>query len=144
SAAYVSNNCDERKCEDISPFEDIGNIEFLPNKEQLSRICPNALRYIVCLLDNIKDCTGMGIAELTTSSNETLATESKLFLGIGSIFADLCDEDSSFHRDYVASVDCVSRFIEEGPGPNCKIGGGGSDNLETLDISHEDEELQCL
>ncbi|GFS61703.1 hypothetical protein NPIL_492461 [Nephila pilipes] len=48
SAAYVSNNCDERKCEDISPFEDIGNIEFLPNKEQLSRICPLRCKCGLC------------------------------------------------------------------------------------------------
>ncbi|GFS91734.1 hypothetical protein NPIL_584381, partial [Nephila pilipes] len=57
----------------------------------------NYKRSIDCLLDTIRDCNEMGIEEVTMW-NGSLRLNSKLPWTIGSIFANLCDEDSAFRR----------------------------------------------
>ncbi|GFS64301.1 hypothetical protein NPIL_234541, partial [Nephila pilipes] len=57
----------------------------------------NSKRSIDCLLDTIRDCNEMGIEEVTMM-NGSLRLNSKFASAIGRLSANLCDEDSSFHR----------------------------------------------
>ncbi|GFR22063.1 uncharacterized protein TNCT_633011 [Trichonephila clavata] len=118
AVADVYTYCDETQCDEFSPMAQVGQIRMFPNKEQVSKLCPIALRYITCTLDTIKECTGNGIEELM--ANDSVSEPERILLSIGSLLADLCDVDSSFHKDYMASVDCVARVVDEEPTPECK------------------------
>ncbi|GFS47815.1 histone-lysine N-methyltransferase SETMAR [Trichonephila clavipes] len=94
--ADLYSNCHENQCDEFSPIGHVDDIKMFPNKEQVAKLCPIVLRYITCMLDTVKECTGMGIEEL--KSNDSVSEHEIFLLSVGNLFADLCDEDSSFHK----------------------------------------------
>ncbi|GFS61705.1 uncharacterized protein NPIL_492471 [Nephila pilipes] len=119
SSANLLNHCDPERCSDLSPLEELEDVKFLPSEEDLKRICPSFLKYIDCEMDNVKECNGVGIEELALSPNRTIAGLSSLLLNIGSLAADICDENTVLHQDYVTSVDCFKEHKENLFGDEC-------------------------
>ncbi|GBN69511.1 hypothetical protein AVEN_220074-1 [Araneus ventricosus] len=104
--------CSDDHCEDRVLADELMAVKFLPNNEQLGILCPKVLTYLECEKDFF-ECPGRSLEELASSSDKTEATRAKAMLGGMSLVRDLCDEDSSFHHDYLGSVDCFRGFIEE-------------------------------
>ncbi|GFS47822.1 uncharacterized protein TNCV_3598281 [Trichonephila clavipes] len=103
------------------------NVENVSNIQSFTRHRPRPtfgslqglLKFIDCEFDNIKDCNGIGIEELAMSPNATIAGLSSLFLNIASLSADLCDEDTLIHQDYIAHSDCLKEFFTSANGMEC-------------------------
>ncbi|GFQ84925.1 uncharacterized protein TNCT_227451 [Trichonephila clavata] len=148
-ATHLSD-CSGDQCEEFSPMRQLNEIRKFPNKEQLAVLCPIAFKYIECTFDTIKECTGIDIEELML--NESLSEWNMFLVSMESLLVDLCDEDSSFHKDYIASADCVWRVIDEEPNPECELQGikRGREFLNATGISPEDmdenqrAEINCL
>ncbi|GFQ84924.1 uncharacterized protein TNCT_227441 [Trichonephila clavata] len=148
-ATHLSN-CGAFQCEEFSPMRQLQEIRKFPNSEQVKELCPIALKYIECIINTTKECTGMSIEELML--NESLSEADRFVVSVGRLLVDLCDEDSSFHKDYMASADCVWRVIDEEPNPECKLQGikRGTEFLNAMGISPEEmdenqrAEINCL
>ncbi|GFS84520.1 uncharacterized protein NPIL_448111, partial [Nephila pilipes] len=97
-SANLLNFCNPEKCKALQPLKDLQDVQYLPDAEDLKRICPRFLKFLDCEFDNIKECNGVGIAELALSPNRTIAGISTLLLNIGSVAADACDENTALHR----------------------------------------------
>ncbi|GFQ78022.1 uncharacterized protein TNCT_692081 [Trichonephila clavata] len=150
SSANFLNYCNEEKCFDLSPFEELQELNFLPDKEDLKKICPKLLKFLDCEFENIEECNGVGIEELALSPNESVAALSSLLLTIGSISADICNENTVLHHEYIANLDCFRTFFTESFGDECeessqRITLGFSDFMKS---SEEDEEstkfISCM
>ncbi|GFS89760.1 uncharacterized protein NPIL_452641 [Nephila pilipes] len=142
STAFDLNSCDLKHCDGESEFDDFVEKEDLPTKEDLARLCPKALNYVVCRMSRMEECLEMGTEELMKSVDESQSKETLIFLFIANILDTLCDEDTTFHQDYIASVDCISRVIDEGPNEECRlIGDLKLIDLLTSNMNSIDEEV---
>ncbi|GBM26016.1 hypothetical protein AVEN_141975-1 [Araneus ventricosus] len=103
--------CSDDHCKDQALANELMAVKFLPNNEQLGTLCPKVLTFLECEKDFF-ECPGRSLDELASSSNKTEARRAKAMLSGMSFVLDLCDEDSSFHHDYIGSVDCFRGFIE--------------------------------
>ncbi|CAL1270112.1 unnamed protein product [Larinioides sclopetarius] len=104
--------CSDDHCKDPSLPGELIAVNFLPNEKQLGRLCPKVLSFLECERDFL-ECPGRTLEELATSSDRREASGAKGMLGSLSLVRDLCDEDSSFNHDYLASVDCFRDVFEE-------------------------------
>ncbi|GFR33453.1 uncharacterized protein TNCT_72871, partial [Trichonephila clavata] len=83
-------------------------------------------------------------------ANDSVSEPERVLLSIGSLLADLCDVDSSFHKDYMASVDCIARVVDEEPTPECKHERMtiGTEFLNAVGLDDMDEnqkaDISCL
>ncbi|GBM04604.1 hypothetical protein AVEN_75567-1 [Araneus ventricosus] len=111
SIALGGNRCDYSKCKDSNPFEELGEVRFMPNAQQLREYCPKMLRFLDCNIDAVQSCAGKTIDELAASSNQSGAEEIAALLGIGSLVRDLCNPHSTLHKDYVANIECFRGFV---------------------------------
>ncbi|PRD36728.1 UNVERIFIED_CONTAM: hypothetical protein NCL1_07648 [Trichonephila clavipes] len=150
SSANFLNYCNEEKCSDLSPFEELEELNFLPDKEDLKKICPNLLKFLDCEFENIEECNGVGIEELALSPNESVAALSSLLLTLGSISADICNENTILHQEYITNLDCFREFFTTSLGDECEEGSqklalGFSDFMK---LPEEDDEstkfISCM
>ncbi|GFY53371.1 uncharacterized protein TNIN_112601 [Trichonephila inaurata madagascariensis] len=146
SSANFLNDCNPGKCLNLSPFEELREVRFLPNKEELQRICPGVSKFIDCEFDNVKDCNGIGIEELAMSSNATIAAFTSMFLNIASLSADLCDENTLIHQEYIEHLDCLREFFTKTCGMECfkesrKLARGFYDSLSVSEDDVDSEQF---
>ncbi|GFR22065.1 uncharacterized protein TNCT_633021 [Trichonephila clavata] len=150
SSANFLNDCNPRKCLELSPFEELREVGFLPNKEELRRICPNVSMFMDCEFDNVKDCIGIGVEELAMSPNATIASFASMFLNIASLSADLCNENTPIHQEYIAHLDCLREFFTSTCGMECfresrKLANGFYDSLSISEDEFETEQfISCV
>ncbi|GFQ78024.1 uncharacterized protein TNCT_692091 [Trichonephila clavata] len=143
SSANFLNHCNRDKCTDLAPLDELKKVKFLPDEDDLKRICPDGLKFIDCEFDNIKDCNGVGIEELAMSPNKTVAMLSSLLLNVGSLAAEICDEETLMHQEYIASVDCFREYFPNNENNEClkesrELALGF---YESLNVPEDDEEI---
>ncbi|GBM04611.1 hypothetical protein AVEN_75572-1 [Araneus ventricosus] len=102
--------CSDARCKDPVLANELLQVSFLPNKEELRTLCPKVMTFLECERD-FMECPGQSLDELATSTDKLEAAKAKgMLAGIG-LVRDMCDEDSSFHTDYVASVSCYREHL---------------------------------
>ncbi|CAL1270115.1 unnamed protein product [Larinioides sclopetarius] len=102
--------CSDDHCKDISLANELLEVKFLPSGKQLGTLCPKVLTFLECEKEFIECSEGRSLEEFA-SSDEAKAEAARAMLNGISLIRDLCDEDSSFHNDYIVSVDCFRDFI---------------------------------
>ncbi|GFS47839.1 uncharacterized protein TNCV_3598401 [Trichonephila clavipes] len=143
SSANFLNHCNRDKCFDLALLDDLKQVKFLPDEDDLKRLCPGILKFIDCEFDNIKDCNGVGIEELAMSPNKSVATLSSILLNVGSLAAEICDEDNLMHQEYIASVNCFREYFPNNQRNECmkesrELALGF---YESLNVPEDDEEI---
>ncbi|GIY58012.1 uncharacterized protein CEXT_478421 [Caerostris extrusa] len=151
SVAFLRDRCDRTKCFDESPMKELYQVLFMPSKDQLLRLCPKILEYVACEFDTIKICVGQSLEDLATSSNRSVASFSSGLLGVRGLLRDVCDEESTLHKDYVAEIDCYRRYVAFGSmlcvDEARSVTNDFMDTVENLidhDTGNVNDELQCL
>ncbi|CAL1270110.1 unnamed protein product [Larinioides sclopetarius] len=102
--------CSDVHCQDPVLANELLQVSFLPNKEELRTLCPKVKIFLECRR-NFIECPGKSLEEMTTSSDKLESAMAKGMLGGIELVRELCDEDSSFHADYVASVSCYREYL---------------------------------
>ncbi|CAL1270119.1 unnamed protein product [Larinioides sclopetarius] len=114
SFAFGGQRCDYSRCRESNPFQDLGEVRFMPSAQQLREYCPKMLRFLDCNIDTIESCVGKTINDLAASGNQSVAEEVAAILGVGSLVRDLCNPHTTLHKDYVANIDCFRGFVIPG------------------------------
>ncbi|GIX92313.1 uncharacterized protein CDAR_621781 [Caerostris darwini] len=81
--------------------------QYLPNDEQLRDLCPKASQYTNCMIEEAETCLGRTVEEMERCSHPTFG---KMLSGGRSLARDICDENSQFRQDYLASRECYKGF----------------------------------
>ncbi|GIY89072.1 uncharacterized protein CEXT_112501 [Caerostris extrusa] len=108
----ISQACDYSACDSINPISEFFEVGFLPNKEQLLKLCPKTLQYFVCENRNVKTCTGKSIQELSLLDDQD-AKQFRMFLKLEKIVLEVCNENSTLHKDYVDTIECFRDFLRK-------------------------------
>ncbi|GIX92331.1 uncharacterized protein CDAR_621861 [Caerostris darwini] len=149
SLAFLRENCDSSKCESLSTVREIESLRFMPNEEQLNRLCPRTIQYMNCLIETMETCAGQTLEQLSTTGNATVAPIAKLIIDVRTLFNELCDESSTLHKEYVANIECIRGYIPFGP-RQCRqqVGVIAADLLQNIDIGEDNDvklaERTCL
>ncbi|XP_055949439.1 uncharacterized protein LOC129983818 [Argiope bruennichi] len=102
----IAFSCDQtRKCDKYSTIQELSDLKFTPNREQLLNLCPRTLQFFDCYFEEIQKCTVLSLPELAATGHE-LASE---MLKTKNLVVDICNENSSLHGDYAASIECMSQ-----------------------------------
>ncbi|GBM26014.1 hypothetical protein AVEN_141974-1 [Araneus ventricosus] len=114
SFAFGGERCDYSKCKESNPSDELEDVRYMPNAQQLREYCPKILRFLDCNIGTVQSCVGQSISDLAASSNQSVAEEVAALLGVGSLVRDLCNPHSTLHKDYVANIECFRGFIVVG------------------------------
>ncbi|XP_055950386.1 uncharacterized protein LOC129984518 [Argiope bruennichi] len=95
--------CGERKKCDDGTLREMIELDFFPNKEQLSRLCPKFLEFFDCYFAEVEKCILLSIPELAKTGHEFASQ----LLAARNFTVDLCNENSTLHNDYVSNIDCI-------------------------------------
>ncbi|GBM04610.1 hypothetical protein AVEN_75571-1 [Araneus ventricosus] len=98
--------CSDAHCKDPALGDELVQVGFLPNKEQLRTLCPKVISFLECERAFL-ECPGQSLDELAVSSDKIKRTEARRVLVGIDLIRNMCDEDSSFHNDY---VNCYRRY----------------------------------
>ncbi|XP_055950665.1 uncharacterized protein LOC129984742 isoform X2 [Argiope bruennichi] len=108
-SAFLDETCDT-DCDELSPIGDWRTEEVgcngtrsgcFPNLEQLRRLCPQTLNFLNCKSKAIETCEELAVVPKTN-----LSVLTKYSMSMENIARDLCNESSSFHQDYVSTINC--------------------------------------
>ncbi|GIY82615.1 uncharacterized protein CDAR_451931 [Caerostris darwini] len=113
--AIFGENCNTDKCESLNTMKELQPLRYMPNKEQLERLCPGTLQYIDCHIEVLESCTGQRILQLSSSSNKSVSGMSKIILNTRHLIREICDEDTTLHKDYIENIECFRGYISFGP-----------------------------
>ncbi|GBM04625.1 hypothetical protein AVEN_75582-1 [Araneus ventricosus] len=138
----IAFSCDEtRKCDEYSTIQELSDLNFTPNREQLLNLCPRTLQFFDCFFEEVQKCTVLSLPELAGTGHE-LASE---MLRTKNLIVDICNEDSSLHKDYAASIECI-RDVTNAQSPVCKddtekVVKGFLESRSLLDAGKDEEFL---
>ncbi|XP_055949932.1 uncharacterized protein LOC129984156 [Argiope bruennichi] len=102
--------CTDDHCKDPDLANELLKVQFLPNREELITLCPKVISFLECE-KGFFECPGKTLEEMAVSSVKEDVTTAKAMLGAMSLVRDVCDEDTSFHNDYLGSVECFRGFF---------------------------------
>ncbi|GBM04614.1 hypothetical protein AVEN_75575-1 [Araneus ventricosus] len=112
-STFLDETCDA-DCDNSSPVGDwrveklkciVANEACFPCSEQLRRLCPKTLQFLNCKSRALEDCE-----ELAAAPNTNLSVFTKYSMKMENIVRDVCNENSSFHKDYVSKINCYKRM----------------------------------
>ncbi|XP_055949779.1 uncharacterized protein LOC129984041 isoform X2 [Argiope bruennichi] len=134
---------------DEAPFEELAQLEYRPNREELLRLCPSILDFFNCYFRGVKNCLGREVEEIAESGDGIASSIAKSLLSTRSLAVEMCDEYSTLHKNYLENVECFESLVVEDSPVCTQKGGMYADaflrhfhNLENENLDWE--ELYCL
>ncbi|GBM04613.1 hypothetical protein AVEN_75574-1 [Araneus ventricosus] len=97
-------------CEDVNPLDEWENEGYAPSLYMLKTLCPKTLEFLDCRTEEMQDCLGQSFGDMAISTNFSIASFSRVILATNTLIRQVCNENSSFHKDYVRNIDCYKAF----------------------------------